>query len=629
MAALNSLIAVAIAALLLSLVGDADALSEIEREVIVSVAERQAVMYDAKIKGDLKAIYGMTTGEYRSTTSYEQFAAFPHATADERPKNVSGAKTSPVVKDLSFYPPHLGYRFTDFYLSEDMRMVKVASTTTLMPPPAAGPITMAIRDEEYWVKTASGWKAQWETKYLIHASGAATSSRTPKLPAFKPGVKAADLARWFMEQAGKLPPGDKRDRAVKTGLLLDVFTAVKFLPKKQTGAVPLVRAQIKRQLLANPASSRYFTVFMETGKLFHLAGDHEQSFFNYKKAVATDGNREDALARVVEEAVELGRFDEAAGQYASLLKLASITNRHHETSFERLLPSGCAVCARLSHGAKIKTVRGLINAQKWGLAFSLLKSIVTTGEQWPKTSEKLKAGKSVKLVDAVGEEITENLGNLTDYELREILLAGDIALSTPGDMPVASGAIKGALTIESAPKVTVQIYEGYYKIDFISARAGIQWDGFEFSYSSAFQGGYLTVVLRPGSAPVKEFYPDKPSSVAGSRRLVEEIDGLKTGDSMILSRLSIRAVPLHEKMLAALSGLGVNTFALHGPKNAHVIAGTKGAPPGSAAVYAGDYAIRKVFTLPDFKQAIKPGRRQLNLSGKGDDATIRYNALTR
>ena len=625
MAALNSRITAAIATLLLSLsAGAGETLSEAEIKIIVTVAERQAQMYDAKIKSDLKAIYGMTTGEYRSTTSYEQFAVFPHATADERTIDVSGAKTSPDT-DFDFYPTHLGYRFTDFYLSENMKMVKVVSTTTVIPPPVAGPITMTTRDEEYWVKTASGWEAQWETKYLIHASGAATSSRTPKLPAFKPGVKAADLARRFMDKAGRLPRGDKKDSAVKTGLLLDVFTAVKFLPKESTGALPLVRAQIKRQLLANPASSRYFTVFMEAGNLYNLAGDHEQSFSNYKMALAADGNRADALVRVVEEAVELGRFAEAARQYVKLLKLASITNRHHETSFERLLSGGCAVCARLSHESKIETAKGLINAQKWEPAFSLLKNIVTTGEQWPKTLEKLKAGKSVKLVDAVGEEVTENLGNLTDYELREILLAGDIALSTPGDMPVANGAIKGALTIESTPKVTVQIYEGYYKIDFIPASAGIKWDGLESSNSSTFSGGYLTVVLRPGSAPVKKFYPDKLSSVAGSRRLVTDINGLKNGDSMILSRVSVYYLPLHESLLAALSLLGVNASDLQGPKSAHVIAGTKGGEPGSAAVYEGKYAINKIFTPPDFKKAKQPGRRLLTLSGKGKEATIKYS----
>ena len=193
--------------------GDASALTDRDREICLAVAKRQAQMYDAKIKSDWQAIYSLLTNEYRSQKSFEKFVARPHLVDDERPKKLSGAQTAPEIKNKRYMPPHLGYRLTDFYISEDKKMVKVVSQTTLSAPQFVGPITTNQPDEEFWIKTANGWKAQWDTKYLIHASGAATSLKTPRLPRFTTHVKAPELASWFVNEAQTRPDGKKRDAA--------------------------------------------------------------------------------------------------------------------------------------------------------------------------------------------------------------------------------------------------------------------------------------------------------------------------------------------------------------------------------------------------------------------------------
>lgn len=627
----------ALVALLMAVnTGAVSALTDSDMEICLAVAKRQAQMYDAKINSDWPVIYALLTDEYRAQTSYEEFVANPNISHEERAKRVSGAKTPGDPKNRGYMPPHLGYRLTDFYISKDKKMVKAVSRITLMAPQFVGPITRSHPDEEYWIKTGPDrilhdwtlhdWKAQWDTKYLIHASGAATSHKTPKLPEFTTRVKAADLARLFVEEAAKLPEGKKRDAALEKAIAVDVFAVAETLAEKK-GAGPLrqkASKQIVRQMLANPTATMYFEQMMEAGRWLGMAGDHESSYRYYRTALGLDPFREDALAALSNEAMRLGRFEEAAGHYIDLLKLAGITDSRQSTLLEQQIDEECALCEKLAAGTKIEIAKNLVNARKWKTAYRLFSSILQESGARQKTAAKLEAGKRVKVPDAVGEKIAGIAGEYTFDELGRLLRAGGMNLYHTGDMPKNFRFIKGSLTIESVPKIQRTNYKSFYKMNWLPARAVIKWSGMKSLKELTTHGGYLAVTLKKNSAPARKFYHDAAPTAAGNEQLVKDIKGLKRGESIILARVSFLNVRMEKSLQAALPAIGVDVGLLRGSVGAQIIIGTKGMPTGGAKVYSGKHAIRKVFTPPNMVDVKMMKAPALAVTGSGENATVKY-----
>lgn len=611
--------------------GAASALTNSDIEICLAVAKRQGQMYDAKIKSDWSVIYGLLTDEYRAQTSYEEFVTNPRIGPDDRPKSVSGAKTDLEDSKRPYLPPHLGYRFLDFYISEDKKMVKVVSKTTLTEPQFVGPITQNQPDEEFWIKTGAGrkatdWKAQWDTKYLIHASGAATSHKTPKLPEFTTHVKAADLARGFVEEAWKLPKGKKRKAALEKGIAVDVFTVVEAMAEKKSVAGPLAVKQIKRQMLAHPSAMMYFEQIMQAGRWLGMAGDHESSYRNYLMARGLDPFREDALAGLSDEAMRRGRFEDAARHYVDLLELVSITDSRQTTLLEQQIEKECALCEKLAVDTKIEIAKNLVNARKLKTAYTLFNNILKENSAWRKAAAKLKAGKRAIVREAVGEKIAGIVGEYTFDEFKSLLNVGGINLYYPGDIPKYLRSIKGGLTIESVPKVRRANYKGFYKMDWLPARAAIKWNGIESSKESTTQGGYLTVIFKKHSAPVEKFYADAVPNAAGNEQLIKDIKKLKRGESIILARVPVLNVLMEHFLIGGLATIGVDAGLLQDSIGAQVIIGTKGMPIGGAKVFSGKHAIRKVFTPSNMvdKKIMNPPA--ITVTGGGKNAAIRYMA---
>ena len=611
---------------------DAPAVSDLtdsDVNICLAVAKQQARMYDAKIKSDWRVMYNLLTDDYRKRTTYGEFVTNPHIDPDKRPKNISGAKTSTAAGKKSFLPPHLGYRLTDFYISEDKKMVKVVAKARLTAPQLIGPVTKNSPDEEFWIKTGPGWKAQWDTKYLIHASGAATSPKTPKLPNFTTHVKAADLARRFVEEARKLPNGEKRNGLLEKAVVVDVFSVVETIKKTDAEALaakPFVIKQINRQMLANPISSMYFEQMMEAGRWTAIAGDHESSYQNYWMARGLDPFKEETQAALADEALRLGRPDDAAGHYVDLLKLVSITNSRHTTLLEQQIEKKCAICKQLTADKKIDIAKNLTNAQKWKPAYILFNRLLKESVSWHKTTAKLEAGKTVKTGEALGEKIADVAGQYTFDELKSLLRAGGINLYHPGDIPIKISGIKGSLTIESVPKVQRAIYKKFYKMGWLPAKALIKWNGMESSRETTTHGGYLAVILKKSSATVKKFYPDAVPDAAGNEQLIKDIKKLKRGESIILARVSVSNVVMEHFLIGALATIGVDAGLLQGSIGAQIIIGTKGMEIGGAKVYSGKHALRKVFTPPNMVDTKMMKGPAITVTGSGENATVKYIA---
>ena len=616
-------------------IGTVSALTDSDLEISLAVAKKQAMMYDAKIKNDWSAMYSLLTDDFRTQRSYEVFVTDPHMDDDNHPKKISGANSPAAERKKEYLPPHLGYRLTDFYISQNRNMVRVVSKVTSAAPQFLGPITNLHQDEEFWIKSGdgrtgrSGWKAQWDTKYLIHASGAATSLKTPKLPNFTTHVKAPDIARHFVNEALKLPPGQKRNDALEKGIAVDVFAVVETLAEKKIDATSLLVKQINRQMLANPDSMMYFEQMMKAGRWLSMAGDHESSYRNFHTARGLDRFKEEAHAALSNEAIRLGKLEKAARHNIDLLKLTSITKRSRATLLERQLAGICEHCEKLSTDTKIDLAKNLLNAQKWKAAYNLFNHLLKEEKSWGKAVKKLKAGKSVEVREAVGEIIAGITDGQTFDELNRLLNAGGINLYHPGDIPEHFPSIKGSLIIESVPKVRRANYKEFYKLDWQPAKAVIKWSGMDSSKETTTHGGYLVVTLKKGSAPLEKFYPDRIPTAAGSEQLIRDIKKLKRGESIILARVPFSTVTMEHFTAAALSSIGVDAGLLQGSFAAQLIIGAKGMPIGSAKVYSGKHAIKKVFMPPNVVDAKKQKTPAVTITGIGEKATISYRSRGR
>jgi len=439
-------------------------------------------------------------------------------------------------------------------------------------------------------------------------------------------VKAADLARRFVEEAEKLPEGKKRNAALEKGIAVDVFAVVEAMAdKKSAGPLrPMVSKQIVRQMLANPAATMYFEQMMEAGRWLGMAGNHESSYRNYRMARGLDPFREDALASLSDEAMRLGRFEDAARHYIDLLKLTSITDSRQATLLEQQINEECALCEKLAAGTKVDIAKNLANAQKWKTAYRLFNNILKEGGARQKAAAKLKAGKRVTVQEALGKKIAGIGGEYTFDELDRLLRAGGINLYHTGDIPTNLRFIKGSLTLESVPKVRRANYKNFYKMDWLPARAVIKWNGMESSKKLTTHGGYLAVTLKKGSTPVEKFYPDAVPTAAGNEQLVKDIKRLKRGESIILARVSVLNVRVERFLQTALSTIGVDAGLLQGSVGAQIIIGTKGMRVGGAKVYSGRYAVRKVFTPSNMVDAKMMKAPALTVTGSGENATVKY-----
>ena len=633
---LNKNLCVALLLVLLMAInsGDASALTESDREIYLAVAKRQAQMYDAKIKNDWTVMYSLLTDKYRSRISYEGFFTSPLPDDEEKKFAISGSKMTDDPQEGTYYPVHLGYRFMDFHISDDKKMVRVASKITTMAPQFVGPVTIDYADEEFWIRTGSGWKAsawqaQWDTKYLIHASGAATNPKTPKLPKFTTHVKAAELARWFVNEALKLPDGKKRTLLLNKAIVVDVFSAVEALAETKSDAeervvLPFAIKQINRQILAHPVVQMYFEQLMAAGRWLGIAGDHESSYEKYRTARGMDGFIEEAHAGLSNEAIRLGKLEDAARHYIDLLKLTSITQSSQTTLMEQQIEEECALCKKLSTDTKVDLAKNLVNARKWKEAYNVFSCLLKEEKSWRKAAKKLKAGKSVKLREAVGEKIADIAEDFTFDELTRLLNAGGINLYHPGDIPEKVRSIDGSLTIESVPKVRRANYKGFYKMSWQPAKAVIKWNGMDSSKKSTTHGGYLAVTLKKGSAPVKKLYRDRVPTAAGNEQLIKDIKKLKRGESIILARVPFSNVTMDHFLIGGLATIGVDAGLLQGSIGAQVIIGTKGMPIGGAKVYSGKHALRKVFTPPNIANAKNRKTPAVIITGIGEKATISY-----
>jgi hypothetical protein len=245
-------------------------------------------------------------------------------------------------------------------------------------------------------------------------------------------------------------------------------------------------------------------------------------------------------------------------------------------------------------------------------------------KSWRKAEKKLKAGKNVSLREAVGENIAGMAGDYTFDDLNRLLNGGGINLYHPGDMPEELPGIEGSLTVESVPKVQRANYKGFYKMDWQPAKALIKWNGMDSLKETTTHGGYLTVTFKKQSAPLEKFYPDRIPNAAGNEQLVKDIKSLKRGESIILARVPFSGVTMDHFLIGGLATIGVDAGLLQGSVTAQIIVGTKGLPIGSAKVYSGSHAIRKVFLPPDMADGGKQKTPAVIITGTGEKASIRY-----
>ena len=594
------------------------------RAASVALAKRQAQMWEAAVKSDWEALYGMVSPQARKKVSLLRYMENPYTPAPLTTVNISGAATlleeeaegKKLIADGKaprYQPPILNYRFLEMRFSPDGRRALVASSAAISAEQVIGPTSSVASLYGLWVKDDGGtWYADLAATALIHTSGAATGNDPLKGLSVK--VDPASLAAALVEEARSASGGDA-DALLDEALWLDTLQTARRAKELHMGSPELFRVHLDRVFSGAWKMPHIYPGMMEAAYWYSLIGEDDAALRAYTVAAAAYPGGEDARAGAALAAVRLGRWDEAAEHYLHLLGIGAATGGALPPTLESYLSPECRLCEKIPAATGLAIASRLCNRRDYPAAAAVYRFYAMRHPGFAAALDRLKGGKELTLVELLGDELARESAGLTYHDAAGLLEALGLRLVHPDDAPVGASLPPGGVTLRSVPRLERASHGAGYS-SWVSPAAGeIRGAGSEVSQKLLEKEGWLIAAIDEGALR-GDLHRDGPNGenpgFAGAVRK------LKKGETLFAVRVGNGPYTPDAETLKALETAGVDAATL--PKSIFnlVLTGVKGGKKGSARVFASDIAV-----LKSFDPAARGKSGAVSVKGFGPEARVR------
>lgn len=590
----------------------------------ISVARRQAAMWEAAMKSDWKGLYGLVLPQLRKKVSLFQYMVDPRTPPPLLGMKISGAVTAADEEAEAekliasgtapqYRPLILSYRFLEMRFSPDGRRAVVISNVSISAAPFIGPTSIALPLHDFWVKDADGiWYADLASTALIHASGAATGHDPMEGLTVK--VDPASLAAALVEEA-RTAAEDRMPGLLEQALWLDVRGTVRRAEELHMGHREMLLSHLDHVFTGMWKNLHYFPLLMEAAPWYQLIGEDATAYECYRLAAAIDPVSGHARAGAALTAARAGHWPEAADHYLHLLRIGSSAGGAAPASLEPYLAPQCRLCENVPAADGLAIATRLCNRGDYVNAAAVYRFYAERHPGFADASARLKRGEELTLTQLLGEDLARESVSLTYHDSAGLLRALGLLVAYPDNIPAGGKLPNGGVTLRSSPPLAQTDYSTGYFTYVIPGAGDIRNKDTAFSQQALKGGGWLLASVVGGSFR-GAFHPDgahgqNPSFVAAMKKI-------KKGETLFVARVANGPLVPDAAALKALEAAGVDTAVLPKPINCLVVAGIKGGKRGSAHLFASDMGVVK-----SFDTAVKGGPGAVRISGSGPGARIR------
>jgi len=597
-----------------------------DRKNVLTLTARQTALYEAKMKSDWKGIYGMFSPEIRAKISLNDFVAQPHLGAGVASVQKNGADhggKGEVASDDPFkkeyIPRYVSFRIESISLSDDKSRAKVSSKTDIQMFALGDGATLELPDEEYWIKVNDNWYLEWDIKYIAQISGAQTK-KDEVIPEFTVTVSNRELSLWYLAQAEKIEDLHARYELHERALLLHPYAAVEEINRRGINAGDLPARYIDRAMFGRKLNQSLFTSNLDMGRWYKLAGDNDKAYKAYLEANRKDPVRIDALEGLIQTAYDTGNFSAAVEHYISLLNVSSIFKVQPKETLEGEITGDCPICGKVGFALRMELARNAVYAGRHEIAFPVYMQSLKSRDAWPGLLEKGLSGRKIKLKEALGMELLDELKNLSYGDLSALAGQAGIFLFHPADELLHGSRIQNAIELESSPLKRYATYKGGYNTTTRDALAKIRWNEEYVVCPETVKGGYVAV-FEQGGGFKGECFKDDNEMFAGSKALLDKMENMKKGEHAYLSRKAPGKNTLTDYWEKGLRDLGIDETMLPRSPSAHIIIFVKG---GKSRVLEGDRMISLRLSGSNLDKWSKEGLPSMKVTGKGSNDTVEF-----
>ncbi len=595
------------------------------RTEAISLAKRQAQMWEAAVKNDWEGLYSLVLPRMRKEVSLFQYMENPRTPSPLLGVKISGA-TTPLEDDATakkliasgtapqYRPTILRYRFQEMHFSPDSRRAVVISNISISAAPFLGPTSTVLPLYDFWVKDAADgiWYADLASTTLIHTSGAATGHD----PMEGLSVKAdpALLAATLVEEA-RAASEDQMPRLLEDALWLDVPGTVRRAEELHMGHREMLRSHLDRVFAGMWKNLHYFPVMMEAAPWYQLIGDDAAAYECYRTAAAIDMDSGPARAGSALAAARTGHWPEAAGHYLHLLRIDAARRGDLPALLEPYLSPHCRLCENVPAADGFAVAARLCNRGDYVNAAAIYRFYAERHPGFADALARLRHGKELTLTQLLGEELARESGALTYHDASGLLHALGLRIAHPDDIPAGGALPQGGVTLRSSPPLPQTDFTTGYFTYAIPAAGDIRGKDTAFSRQTLNEGGWLLASVADGTLR-GGFHPD--DAKGQNPAFAAAVGKIKKGETLFVVRVGIGPVMPDTASLKALEAAGVDTFALPKPIKNLAMAGIKGGKRGSARVFTSDIGVFKMLDA-----AVKDGPGAVRISGSGPGARVR------
>lgn len=590
----------------------------------ISLARRQAAMWEAAVKNDWKGLYSLVLPEMRKKVSLLQYMENPRTPSPLLGMKISGAATkvdeeAEAEKIIAsgaapqYRPSILSYRFLEMHFSPDGRRGVVISTLSISAMPFMGPTSTTLQLHDFWVKDADGiWYADLASTTLIHTSGAATGH--DPMAGLSVKTDPASLVATLVEEA-RAAPEDLMPRLLEQALWLDVRGTVRRVEELHMGHREMLRGHLDRVFAGMWKTRHYFPLLMEAAPWYLLIGEDAAAYECYRLAVAIDPASGPARAGAALTAARTGHWSEAAGHYLHLLRIGASRGDDLPASLEPYLAPPCRLCENIPAADSLAIAARLCNRGDYINAAAIYRFYAERHPGFTDAVARLKRGEELTLTRLLGDELARESASLTYHDAAGLLRALGLRIAHPDDIPAGGTLPRGGVTLRSSlPLMQTDFSTGYFT-HTIPATGEIRGKETAFSQQLFKKGGWLLASMSGGSLR-GAFHPDDAN---GKNPAFAVAAGkIKKGATLFVARVGSGPLMPDAAILKTLETAGVDTAALPKPVNNLVLAGIKGGTRGSARVFASDIGVFKILDT-----AVKDGPGAVRVKGLGPGARVR------
>lgn len=600
----NALLSI-VALMLLAVSGAAASRAAMDESAVraeaVSLAQRQALMWDAAVKNDWEALYGLIQPQTRKKVSLLQYMMNPHTPTPLVGIRISGADTSTAPDEEAeakrliaagkaprYNPPILSYRFSEMRFSPDGRRAVAISSLSISAEQFMGPTATVMQMYEFWVKDDDGiWYADTAATSLIHTSGAATGH--DPMQGLSVGADPALLAAALLEEA-RAAAENQMPRLLEQALWLDTPGTVRRAEDAHMDHREILRRHLDRVFAGAWKNRHIFPAMMEAARWYSLIGHDSTAYEGYRAAAADDPNSDSARAGAALAAAHTGRWAEAADHYLHLLRIGAAAGGALPASLEPYLAPECRLCENIPSAAGLAIAARLCSRGDYATAAAVYRFYAERHPGFADALARLKRGQELTLTQLLGNELARESAALTYHDASGLLRALGLRIAHPDDIPAGGTLPRGGITLRSSPPLARTDFSTGYFTSAIPATGDIRGGETALSQQLPKGGGWLLASMSGGTLR-GAFHPDGANGQ--NPGFAAAVEKLKNRETLFAVRVGGGPYLPDAAALKALETAGVDTATLPAPLMNLALAGVKGSKRGSARVFPSDITVLK------------------------------------